>query len=669
MQFTNVVDHARSFAEHLESNASSIHRVLRQCQSKEVVDDEIERSVETMLHLSEIQKYFLATTLSQKTAVFLPLNLPLYSFVLFAAMPAYQSVSVTIRAPQRMRDIFNELWEALSLSDFYENVSIFEGSRENFITHHCKQAAVVLFTGKYENFLKIRKECGKETLILFNGVGHNPIVVTPSADIELAVDKTLQVKLFNNGQDCAGSDVILVHSSIVDSYLKKLYARLTEAKCDISYKDDDVVIGPLFESTSLLDAVNAISHMRNSGACISFGGQIDLNHNLMHPCVIRTTLRQYRNYTELYSPLILVTEYEHDHELAAYFEDTERRYYANQMYVSLFGESDQIAKMRGDIILKDRTIHDLERGTEEYGGYGPGASSVSYRGLRISKPLLIPREIHNYLCPEGQKVFTNVPKAKGNWEQQLIVAQFQETVQRIFGNELVFAYIFGSFASELDRQHSDVDTLICVNSKQTTHVELYLRWLFDIHEMFGRIPDFKYPTEIVLLSDLQNAIGSLPTLELSVESNVAAKYDAMIWCHSLSQPKVGIVNQENIPDLWKEVFPAHSSRILRSFLSDLERAIAEGANLSLIRPEIHEIPRQEPALTRFVDNLNARGLVSVLKMIPFKEVPVYSDMVLRLVAEREFMGRRLFKTETAEHLFDQYFRYGVVSPHGLDSTV
>lgn len=662
MKLTNVVDHARSFAEHLESNASNIHQVLRQCQSKEVVDDEIERSIETMRHLSEIQKYFLATTLSQKTAVFLPLNLPLYSFVLFAAMPAYQSVAVTIRAPQRMRTIFNELWDTLALKDFYENVSLFEGTRDHFLTNHCKQASVVLFTGKYENYLKVRKECGKETLILFNGVGHNPLVITPSADIELAVEKTLRVKLFNNGQDCAGPDVILVHSSIVDSYLKKLYVRLAKTRCDVSYKDDDVVVGPLFEPTSLLHAVSTISHMRNNGASISYGGQIDLNHNVMHPCVIRTTLRQYRNYTELYSPLILVTEYEYDHELAAYFEDTERRYYDNQMYVSLFGESDQIAKMRGDVILKDRTIHDLERGTEEYGGYGPGASSVSYRGLRISKPLLIPREIHNFLCPQGQKVFANIPKVKGNWEQQLVASQFQETVQRIFGDELVFAYIFGSFASEQDRQHSDVDTLICVNSRKAEHVEPYLRWLFDIHEIFGRIPDFKYPTEIVSLSDLRDAIESLPTLELAVKTNEAAKYDAMIWTHSLSQSMVGLVNPQNIPDLWKEVFPAHSSRILRSFLSDLEQSFIKETDLSQIRPEIHEIPRQEPALTRFVDNLNARGLVSVLKMIPFEEIPVYSDIVLKLVAEREFMGRRLFKTDNTEHLFDQYFRYGVVLP-------
>ncbi len=664
MKFTNVIDHACNLAEHLESNKSNIHQVLRKCQSKEVVDDEIERSVEAMRHLSEIQKYFLATTLSQKTASFLPLNLPLYSFILFAAMPAYQSVSVAIRAPQRMRNIFNELWETLSLGDFYENVSLFEGTRDHFLTNHCKQASVVLFTGKYENYLKVRKECGKETLILFNGVGHNPLVITPSADIELAVEKTLKVKLFNNGQDCAGPDVILVHSSIVDSYLKKLYARLAQTRCATSYKDDDVVVGPLFESTSLLHAVSTISHMRNSGASISHGGQIDLRHNVMHPCVIRATLRQYRNYIELYSPLILVTEYEHDHELAAYFNDTERRYYDNQMYVSLFGESDQIAKMRGDIILKDRTIHDLERGTEEYGGYGPGASSVSYKGLRIPKPLLIPREIHNFLGKNGQTIFANIPKTKGNWEQYLIVTQFQEVVQQIFGDELVFAYIFGSFASEEDKQHSDVDTLVCVKSKIPDQVEPYLQWLFNTHEMFGRIPDFKYPTEIVLLSDLERAVNMLSVLELKVAINEAVKYDAMIWCHSLSQQIVGVVRPENIPPSWKEIFPTHSARILRSFLSDLEQAITKGINVAQIHSEIHEIPRQEPALTRFIDNLNTRGLVSVLKMIPFEEVPVYSDQVLRLVLEKEFMGRRLFKTDSTEHLFDQYFRYGVVSPYG-----
>lgn len=661
MWHPDVMAHAKSFADHLESNMPTIHSILRKYQSKAVVDDEVRRSVEALRNLSEIRQYFETTPLAQRTATFLPLNLPLYSFVLFAAMPAYQSASLVIRVPQRMQELFNELFEALAFGEHYPNITVFDGSRETFLSDHCKTASVVLFTGKYENFLRVRKACSKDTLILYNGVGHNPLVVTPSADITLAVEKTLQVKLFNNGQDCAGPDTILVHGSVIDVYLESLLAQLARVRCGPSYTDDEVVIGPLFEVSSLLDAVNLISTIRRRGAVISSGGHIDLNHNIMYPCVVRASLRQLQNFTELYSPLFLVTEYEHDRELALYFRDPHARYHEKEMYISLFGESDYVTGVHGSIVLKDRTILDVERGTEEFGGYGPGASSVSYRGLRIPKPLLIPREIHNFLSPQGQRVFAVVPTVKGNWEQQIIATQFQEVAQRIFGDQLIFAYIFGSFATETGRRYADVDTLVCVHNRQAEHVEQYLDWLFTMHELFGRIPDFKYPTEVVPFAELQAAVARLPTLELSASKNEAATYDAMVWCHSLSQPWIGTVHPENVPEHWKQLFPAHASRILRSFLDSLEKAVATSADISQLRPELHEIPRKEPAVSHFIENLNSRGPVNILKMVPFEEHPVHTDIVLRLVARREFMGRKLFIANSPEHLYHPCFRFGVVA--------
>ncbi len=658
MFYQNAIEHAKSFADHLESNLSVIHSLLRKYQSKEVVDDEIKRSLEALRSLSEIGQYFGGTPYSQKTAVFLPLNLPLYSFVLFSAIPAYQSVSLITRPPQRMKNLFGEMFNTLSFGNHYPNISIFINSREGFVSQHCKKASVVLFTGRYDNFLRVRKACSKDTLILFNGVGHNPLVITPSADIDLAVNKTLQIKLFNNGQDCASPDIILVHASVVNEYLTKLLEKLYRVRCNASYQKDDVVIGPLFETGSLLNTINLISKLRHQGAVIVHGGQIDLNHNIMYPCVMRSSIRQIQNFTELYSPLFLVTDYDHDWELALYFNEVGAHYQNKEMYISLFGESDYVANVHGSIILKDCTIHDIERGTEEYGGYGPGASSVSYKGISISKPLLVPREIHNFLSPKSQSIFA-LPYQKGDWEHQIIEAQFQETAKNIFGDQLVFGYIFGSFAINKDKRWSDIDTLICVHSKKDDQVERYLSWLFSTHEMFGRIPDFKYPAEIVSFADLQAATERLSAIELSATDNEAAKYDAMVWCHSLSQPWAGPVNIDNVPEQWKEIFTNHSSSLLRSFLKALEQAVSSGTDISRINPGVHEIPRKEPGLSHYIENLSNRGLVDVLKMIPFQENPSYTDIVLKVVAEREFMGKRLFTINSPEHLYSPYFRFGV----------
>lgn len=659
--YTNVVDHAKSFADFLKSKTLDIHKILRKYQSKEVVDDEIRRSIETLQSMQEIEQYFDCIPFVQHTATFLPLNLPLYSLVLFAAIPAYQSTLLTIKVPQKMQEMFIELLDALSFGIYYPNINIFKGSRSEFLSGHCATASVVIFTGKYENFVSVRKACCRDTLVLYNGVGHNPLVITPSADINSAVEKSLQVKLFNNGQDCAGPDIILVHSMVIDSYLESLLTKLSQVKCGSDYNDDNTRIGPLFETSSLLDNIKLILKMCQQGAKILYGGHIDLKHNIMHPCVMKGSIRQVQNFTELYCPLLLVIEYEQDQELATYFNDAGSRYQHNEMYISLFGESDYITKMCGSIILKDCTIHDIERGTEEYGGYGPGASQVSYQKISIPKPLLIPREIHNFLSPQKQKIHITALKTIENWEQWIVTTQFQKIVQRIFGEQLVFAYIFGSFATGKGKRYSDIDTFICVHNKQAIQIEQYLNWLFSIHEIFGRIPDFKYPAEIVSFAELQAAITKLPTLELSVELNKTATYDTKVWCHSLSQPWIGEIQTQNIPQQWRQLFPAHSLRILRSLIKSLENMVISNKSSPFLELATYKIPRQEPELSHFIYNLSGQGLLEMSKIIPYDEKPVYPDIVLQQVAKREFMGRKVFSVHNSEHLYHPCFRFGVVA--------
>jgi predicted nucleotidyltransferase len=331
------------------------------------------------------------------------------------------------------------------------------------------------------------------------------------------------------------------------------------------------------------------------------------------------------------------------------------------MYISLFGESNYVTGMRGSIVLRDCTIHDIERGTEEYGGYSPGASSVSYRGMTISKPLLIPREIYNFLSPQGQKMLRT---ARGDRKNHIIEAEFQKAVSRIFGDQLVFAGIFGSLATGKDKRYSDIDTLVCVQNRYPEQVEEYLYWLFHMHEIFGRIPDFRYPAEIVTFSELQEATETLPTLELSISPNEFAKYKTMLWCHCLSQwwTWKGEVQMENVPKQWKQVFSQNFPRIFRAFLTHLEDAIISGKDISFLPPELLEVPRKEPELSHFIKNVSEQDLLALLKMIPFEEKPMYSDIVLRLVTNREFMGRREFSVDDQETLYHPDFRFGVIAP-------
>ncbi len=652
--FDEIRIHANAFADHLLSHSNVIHGVLRRYQSKDVVDDEIQRSVEMLRNIDELQSYFISKV--NKVSAFLPLNLPLYSFVLFAAVPSYQSLELVVRAPERMGMIFDELCHALSLDDFYKNIIFFSGKRQDFVDIHCVSSDVVIFTGKYENFIKIREMCGKKTLMLFNGVGHNPIVVTETADVNVAVEKTLHVKLFNNGQDCAGPDMILVHSTVIDQFLSLLTQKLKSVKTDYNYNDALTKIGPLFEPSSLSHFSDVVKRVSETGGEIIEGGVVDYKKNIIHPCVCRHTLQQYTNYDELYSPIFIVTEYINDTELDLYFNDPNSRYIQKQMYVSIFGYSKYIAEnLPGTIPLVNISVHDSERGTEEYGGYSVGASAVSFNKLMIPKPILVPREIYTYMLSPYNKLI----KESGSAENIIIEMLFKDTVQKIFKDNLVFAYIFGSYARNRAKSYSDVDTMVCVKKKDSLQIHQYLEWLFGISEIFGKIPDFKYPAEIVEFNQLQKAATSFENLSLVSEINSADAYDSMLWLHSLSHYKVAVVYEENIPSGWENIFPSQSSRILKEFLSDLR-----GKMLSGMAPKNYDhfsnIPTSKEGIDNYIKNLgNGRKLIDILRYISFEEKPLYSKDVIEFITQRNFFGRKVFIKNKTKFNFDSSFRFGV----------
>ncbi|MDO8624289.1 MAG: aldehyde dehydrogenase family protein, partial [bacterium] len=460
----------------------------------------------------------------------------------------------------------------------------------------------------------------------------------------------------------AGPEMILVHSNVIDNFIKVLIKKLDSTKVDFNYTGDDVRVGPLFEKSSLPNFSKIVNDIIRSDGEIIYGGMVNYKYNLIYPCVCKHTLRKYANYEELYSPIFIISEYFNDDELDIYFNDANDQYIKGQMYVSVFGHSQYIAKKCfGTIPLVNVSIHDVEYGNEEYGGYGIEASSVSFKNIVIPKPLLIPREIYTYLLSPHHKIFQNIPRKYSNLEINIIENLFKENVSRIFSDNLIFAYIFGSYAMNRAKSYSDVDTLISVKKKDKNQIREYLNWLFEISEIFGKIPDFKYPAEIVEFKKLRDAVEHFSNLTLSSGSNSSEKYDAMVWLHSLSHYKIGILNEGNIPNNWESIFPTQSSRILKGFLADLRKKLLKG-----IKPNnsmyFNNFPTNKYDIENYAKNLgNGRKLINILKYISFEEEVLYNKYIIDIVSRRQFFGRKLLNSKIKKIIYNPMFRFGFVS--------
>ncbi len=387
MDLIKCEERARSFVAAIKENEAELIDVMLEYEPHEAVMDQIVRSVKCLENIRSEFKYFNFSL--DKYATFLPVNLPLYSIVLFALIPSLYSKKVFARPPQATQKTIEKIVSIIKSSTSLEGIDISSYSRADFVSR-IVDSDVVCFTGTHKNSLIVRKKLHRGVIFLFNGAGINPLIVTSSADIELAVKKTIYVKSFNSGQDCAGPDAVLVHSSIRKEFVKRLEEGVSTIRVSSNYRDDhSAEIGRLMDPEGASRTGRFLDKFKEY---MVYGGKIDYRQSIVYPTILVSRIDEYCNYAELFSPLWFVHEFSTDTELASYFNhDT---YINHCMYASVFA-SDVIdaGDIGKSIVLYNQSIHDIEEGNSEYGGYGSMASSISYDKKTIAKPILLSRDI------------------------------------------------------------------------------------------------------------------------------------------------------------------------------------------------------------------------------------------------------------------------------------
>ena len=76
--------------------------------------------------------------------------------------------------------------------------------------------------------------------------GKNPLVVTPSADLDLAVEGALFSGFGTAGQRCTSLGTVIVHESIHDEFLTRFNAAVAAAR--VGDPTNDVVMGPMLDA-------------------------------------------------------------------------------------------------------------------------------------------------------------------------------------------------------------------------------------------------------------------------------------------------------------------------------------------------------------------------------------------------------------------------------------
>jgi aldehyde dehydrogenase (NAD+) len=142
--------------------------------------------------------------------------------------------------------------------------------------------------------------------------GNNAAVVTPSADLDLAVRGIVFSAAGTAGQRCTTMRRLIVHSSVAD----ELVDRIVSAYRQLSISDpalDGTLVGPLIHETAYRDMVRALEQARADGGEVSGGERHELGDDSAYyvaPAVVRMPAQTEVVHSETFAPILYVMTYD-----------------------------------------------------------------------------------------------------------------------------------------------------------------------------------------------------------------------------------------------------------------------------------------------------------------------------------------------------------------------
>ncbi|OJW51202.1 MAG: aldehyde dehydrogenase family protein [Alphaproteobacteria bacterium 41-28] len=142
--------------------------------------------------------------------------------------------------------------------------------------------------------------------------GNNGMILTPSADLELASRAIVFAALGTAGQRCTSLRRLIIHESFYDKMIKRLQTIYTHVKVG-NPLDPKTVVGPLIDQQSFETMQQALEKARSQGGTI-FGGERVLQNIYPKAYYVRPALVQIPTQTEIvgqetFAPILYVLPY------------------------------------------------------------------------------------------------------------------------------------------------------------------------------------------------------------------------------------------------------------------------------------------------------------------------------------------------------------------------
>lgn len=223
-----------------------------------------------------------------------------------------------------------------------------------------RRIRAVSFTGGLEGGRAIAAACAQDfkPAQLEMG-GNNPVIVLPDADLDFAAEGVVSLLTSLNGQWCRALGRLIVHESIQDKLLERVFDRLNHLKLGDSC-DFDTQVGPMIHSEHLAKLRGQIARLELAGGKVHQGGKMpSLTGHFLRPTLVTgVDIRNAQH--EIFGPVGTVHSYKTETELLALANGTP---YGLEAYI-FAGDTDAAVKLgervqAGEIKINGGTIMSL----------------------------------------------------------------------------------------------------------------------------------------------------------------------------------------------------------------------------------------------------------------------------------------------------------------------
>jgi aldehyde dehydrogenase (NAD+) len=156
---------------------------------------------------------------------------------------------------------------------------------------------------------RVAKRFGKSILELG---GNNAMIVTPSADLDMALPAIVFGAVGTAGQRCTSTRRLIVHESIYDALLPRLKNAYASIQIGDSLKEGTLV-GPLIDQQSFENMERALKQAKSEGGIITGGGRTLENESpdayYVKPAIVEMPEQSNSVCNETFAPILYVMKY------------------------------------------------------------------------------------------------------------------------------------------------------------------------------------------------------------------------------------------------------------------------------------------------------------------------------------------------------------------------